>query len=457
MSRDKDDTIAAIGTPPGTGGIAIVRVSGEDAVDISGKVLKFHNIPGISSLKDRTVRLARVVDPESGEFIDECIVIRMNGPRSYTGEDTVEIQCHGGRLVSEKVLAAILCSGARLAGLGEFTRRAYLNGRITLEQAEAVVDLVYAKSEASLAQASRRLRGELGAIVKEWEEQLTGILASLMGSMDFPEDVMTDRTEITKTLEKLARTLENISESAVLGLALSQGVEICIIGRPNVGKSALFNALLRQDRAIVAGVAGTTRDVLREHTQWGEIPVILMDTAGIRDTEEIVELMGVEKAKTAASQAEVVLYVVEAGLGLTSYDLEWLEKLKDRRYLLVVNKTDIARVDPEPYEKACAGKWVGVSSITGEGLEELKAKVVHMFDAGAIQDSVLLGTARQVDCIRRAKEAVNRAMICLREGWTDDVVVLSLEEGAGALAEISGKKVSEEVLDQIFTRFCVGK
>ena len=297
-----------------------------------------------------------------------------NGPRSYTGEDTVEIQCHGGRLVSEKVLAAILCSGARLAGLGEFTRRAYLNGRITLEQAEAVVDLVYAKSEASLAQASRRLRGELGAIVKEWEEQLTGILASLMGSMDFPEDVMTDRTEITKTLEKLARTLENISESAVLGLALSQGVEICIIGRPNVGKSALFNVLLRQDRAIVAGVAGTTRDVLREHTQWGEIPVILMDTAGIRDTEEIVELMGVEKAKTAASQAEVVLYVVEAGLGLTSYDLEWLEKLKDRRYLLVVYKTDIARVDPEPYEKACAGKWVGCPALQVKAWKSSKPK-----------------------------------------------------------------------------------
>jgi tRNA modification GTPase len=456
----KEETIAAIATPPGTGGISIVRVSGPDAVLAAGKTLRLRSGAPLSSVRPWTVRLASVVDRE-GVTIDEALVLVMRGPRSYTGEDLVEVQCHGGSLVSQKVLASVLEAGARHAEPGEFTRRAFLNGRITLEEAEAVLEVVNAPTEYALSQAGRRLRGELGARVRKWETRLYSALAALQASADFPEDVDEVSSHAMEEVLSAHKEIAALLDRAPLGLALSCGIEVCLVGPPNAGKSSLFNALLAADRAIVTEVPGTTRDVLRETTEWDGLPVILLDTAGLRQTSDVVEIIGVERAERAASESEVIIYVFDSALGLGSEDRDWIGKwLKQgRRVLLVAGKSDAGacKVSESEINEVAGGAFVLASAVTGAGLEEIKKRVTDWFRRG--QDPRLLspGSARQVDCLRRASSSLGEALSRRSEGWTEDVVVLCLEEALEALAELTGKDVSEETLEQVFARFCVGK
>jgi tRNA modification GTPase len=456
----KDDTIAAIATPPGTGGISIVRVSGSDAIPVAAGPLRLRAALPLASVKPWTARLASVVG-DDGVVIDEALVIVMRAPRSYTGEDLVEVQCHGGRLVSEKVLAALLAGGARHAEPGEFTRRAFLNKRITLEEAEAVLDVINAPTEYALSQATRRLRGELGARVHEWEARLYSALARFLAGTDFPDDVDEKDPHDMEEVESVHREIAGVLARAPLGLALSCGIEVCLVGPPNAGKSSLFNALLAADRAIVTEVPGTTRDVLRETTEWDGLPVVLLDTAGLRRTSDVVEIIGVERAERAASESEVIVYVVDSTVGLGNEDIEWIQKwLKQgRRLLVVAGKSDAhpRRVVESELSQVARGSCVLASAVTGEGLEEIKKRVVGYFKGGEDPRLLAPGSARQVDCLRRAHSSLSEALERRGEGWTEDVVVLLLEEAARALAELTGKDVAEEALREVFSRFCVGK
>lgn len=453
------DTIAAIATPVGTGGIAIVRLSGPDAFAIAGRMIKLRKGTALEEMKSWSMALGDVLEQASGRLIDECIVLVMKACRSYTGEHVVEIQCHGGTVVAEKVLSLAFKLGARPAGPGEFTKRAFINGRITLDEAEAVLDIVTSSSEAALFQAGRRLKGELGAMVSRWEGQIVDLLALLQGAIDFPETIEAERSEIQGMLEGLKNDITAVLERAPLGLALSQGVEVCLVGRPNVGKSSLFNALLSRDRAIVTDVPGTTRDVLRETTEWYGLPVVLLDTAGLRETGEVVEALGVERAQTAATESNVILYVLDDTQGICAEDVKWLDKWQGRNCLAVVTKTDLNKrqVDIEQLEQICGDSWVYVSGATRFGVEDLKKKVQSMFAGVGDPEALAPGSARQVDCLERALDEIEAAIEYLNQGWTDDVIALALEAAAGALMELTGKQVSGETLDRIFSRFCVGK
>lgn len=453
------DTIAAIATPVGTGGISIVRLSGHDALAIAGRMIRLRKGTPVGKMRSWSVALGEVVDEDGDRTIDECIVVVMKGPRSYTGEDVVEIQCHGGPAVAEKVLSLAFRLGARPAQPGEFTRRAFINGRISLDEAEAVLNIVTSSSEAALFQASRRLRGELGALVGQWEDRIVDLLAVIQGAIDFPETIEADRNELLDRLEGLHREISAVLERAPLGLALSQGVEACLVGRPNVGKSSLFNALLSRDRAIVTDIPGATRDVLRETTEWYGLPVVLLDTAGLRQTGEVVEALGVERARTAAAESNVILYVLDDTQGIYPEDVEWLERWRDRNCLAVVTKTDLdkRRVDLGRLKRICGDRWVRVSGATGFGVEDLKKKVQSMYVGRGDPEALAPGSARQVDCLRRALEETETAIGYLEEGWTDEVIALALEGAASALMELTGKQVSSETLDRIFSRFCVGK
>ena len=454
------ETIGAIASPMGTGGIAIVRLSGGNSVSIADKMIRLRRRGGtLDSMASWSMALADIVDTDAGTTIDEAVVLLMKGPRSYTGEDVVEIQCHGGMLVAEKVMNIAFRLGVRAAMPGEFTRRAFLNGRITLDEAEAVLDVINSASEASLSQAGRRLKGELGAMVERWESLIIDILALLQGSMDFPENIESEHSRIEALLTELSRDIGAVLAKAPLGLALSGGVEVCLVGRPNVGKSSLFNALLSRERAIVTDIPGTTRDVLSERTQWYGLPVVLLDTAGLRQTREVVEAMGVERAKSAAQESNVILYVLDDTEGILEEDREWLTRWQDRYCVAVVTKGDLGKgkIDAGELDHVSRGDWVRVSSVTGEGLEELKKRVQYMFTSLGDPEVLAPGSARQVDCLERALNGIRRALDDLSLGWTDDVVVLSLEEAARALMELTGKVVSNETLDRIFSRFCVGK
>lgn len=456
----EEDTIAAISTPSGMGGISIVRLSGPDAVRLAESVIHLAGPAPLSSLKSWSARLGNVVST-GGEIVDQAIVLVMRRPRSYTGEDLVEVQCHGGPMVSQKVLLALLEAGARHAEPGEFTKRAFLSGRITLEEAEAVLDVVTAPTESALAQAEKRLRGELGAKIKSWEDRLYGALAALQVLADFPEEIEEIPMDAFREVGAIHREMVDVLDRAPLGLALANGIEVCLVGAPNSGKSSLFNSLILEDRAIVTEVPGTTRDVLRERTEWGGLPVVLLDTAGLRETSDVVEVIGVERAERAASESEAILYVIDDTVGVTAEDRNWISKWigERRNVLVVVTKADAgankARLDE--VSEVSGGKFVVASSVTGKGLDEIKTSITGWFDRGEGIEDVLPGSARQVDCLRRAAASLGEALSGLSEGWSEDVLILSLEAGARALSELTGKDVTRETLEQVFSRFCVGK
>ena len=442
------DTIAAVSTPIGEGGIGIVRLSGKQALPIVRKLF-----PG--QLANRRLVYGHIVDPDKGEVVDEVLVAYMEAPHTYTREDIVEIDCHGGPVALQRILELVLQCGARLANPGEFTLRAFLSGRIDLSQAESVLDVVKAKTQAGLRLAVDGLGGRLSEPIKHVRSSLMDMLAYLTARIDFPEDDVYEQ-DITEPLEKAQSTLEELIADADAGIVYRQGVRTAIVGRPNVGKSSLLNRLLRESRAIVTSVPGTTRDTLEEVVNLKGVPFLLIDTAGIIESKDEVEALAVERSRKAIEQADFVLLVIDSSEPLTGSDRELIDGITDKAVLVAANKSDLP-----PGVDANGLPWlqVSTSALTGEGLAELENGMVNSVLGGRVvpSDAPLVTNPRHKEALLRAKEHLEHARASAAEKMPEDFVTIDLTAALNALGEITGETVTEELLDTIFSRFCIGK
>ncbi|HUZ02982.1 MAG TPA: tRNA uridine-5-carboxymethylaminomethyl(34) synthesis GTPase MnmE [Thermomicrobiaceae bacterium] len=462
------DTISAIATPPGDGGIGIVRLSGPDAARIAGALFRRagRTAPAdVARLRSHHLYFGHVVDPATGHVIDEVMLARMGAPRSYTREDVVEIHCHGGLLPVREVQRLVLAHGARQAEPGEFTLRAFLNGRVDLSRAEAVMAVVSARTPRSLELAVDELRGRLTGRLAPARAALIDALAYLDASADFPEDEVPP-LDLDSTLRRARDGLSAVIASTRLGILYREGVQIAIVGRPNVGKSSLLNALLRSERAIVTEVAGTTRDVISESINLHGIPATLLDTAGIGETEDVIERMGVDRSRRALDAAPLALFVLDGSTPPTRDDLHVAEHLRaravgeDHGLVIVVNKRDLPERHEHREVRALlpAAPVVEISTRTGDGIDRLEQALHDLLLArsGAAEQPALV-TLRQQDALRRAYDAVGAALDAIGAGIPLDLTAVDVRDALFALGEITGEQVSETLLDEIFSRFCIGK
>lgn len=444
-------TIAAISTPQGVGGIAVIRISGEKATDIADKV--FVGKEQLSNAPTHTVHYGKIVD-ESGEILDEVLVSVMRAPRTFTREDVVEISTHGGAVASKRVLKALYAAGAEPAMPGEFTKRAFLNGRIDLAEAEAVIDIINSKTDLEQKNAIRHSGGQLSARVDSVRSNLVELAAAMQVSIDYPdedlEDVTTD--EIISRLESAEESLSKLGDSAMRGRLIKNGIMTAIIGRANVGKSSLLNYLAMEERAIVTDIAGTTRDVIEEPVDIGGVPLRLIDTAGIRTTDDAVEKIGVERALGYIGKADLILHVLDAAEGLTDEDKELLSRTENAKRIVLINKTDLHT----PFEYPDA---IAISARTGDGTDKLAKRIKEMYSLNEIgsPDEVTLTNERHLSAVIRAKDAVGRALAALESGLAQDFAALDINDAIAALGEIDGRNVSEDIISEVFHGFCVGK
>ncbi len=476
-----EDTICAIATPAGEGGIGIVRISGLHAVDITSHVVRLRSKKSLHTLTSHTLYLADILFPLAPsisshssstasqlteQIIDEGLVVYMKAPRSFTAEDVVEIHCHGNGLVLQRVCQACIVAGARLAQAGEFTKRAFLNGRLDLSQAEAVLDTIRAKSELGLKLAQRQLRGELAQQVHRLRTELVRLLAHLEAGIDFAEEDITfvRREEMIGSLQETLDHVRRMLETAETGRVLREGVRVVIAGEPNVGKSSLLNRLLRENRAIVTDIPGTTRDIIEESIIWLGLRITLIDTAGLRDTTDLVEQEGIRRSIEAQGQADIILYVLDAAQ-LTQMDLRNLRSpTLHAEHILVVNKIDLCDAafverltDALRADTPC--KVVPISSQTGEGLDALKSVIHSQFVKPSFEprDGVVVTHVRHRAALERAEASLNDALASVQQGIEPECVAVDLRGAADALGEIVGTITSDEVLDEIFSEFCIGK
>lgn len=455
-----EDTIAAIATGAGESAIGIVRLSGATALAVADRIFRPRRGRPLRDRRSHTVTYGWVTTP-AGERVDEALALVMRGPHSYTGEDVVELQCHGGQLAVRRVLEQALQAGARLAEPGEFTRRAFLNGRMDLSQAEAVIDLIRAKTDRAMAAAVAHLGGSLRERVSAVRERLLEMMAHLEADIDFPElelEVQT-REEVSAGCAAALAEVERLLGGARAGRILREGLRVVLAGRPNVGKSSLLNRLVRENRAIVTAVPGTTRDVIAEWVNLGGVPVQLSDTAGIRPTDDPVERIGVQRTREALRQAHLVLVVIDCGAGLLPEDEEWIAELPPGAARIgVANKIDLNPGFPlEQLAGALGGApVVAVSAEQGTGIGELEMAIAR--EAGALDASEeLLVNARQADAIGRAAAHLRDAQQTLAAGFGDELVAIDLRAAWMALGEVTGDTADEVLLDEIFGRFCIGK
>ncbi len=457
-----DDTIAAISTPIGVAGIAIVRVSGKNAVEVVDKV--FRNIQGktLDNAPNHSLLYGHIVG-NGGKTVDEVLVSVMRGPHSFTAEDVVEINCHGGVIAVKEVLELILSVGARPAEPGEFSKRAFLNGRVDLAQAEAIIDLINSKTKKSLDVAVRQLKGALSDQIKKATDMLLEVLAFIEAGIDFPEHDIEElsRAKIKEMTEEIFNLLKKLIESSAAGKILREGLKTVIIGKPNVGKSSLLNSLLKENRAIVTDIPGTTRDVIEEVVNIKGIPLVLVDTAGIRETEDIVEKIGVEKSRELFKDADLILLMIDASTGLTEEDKEIISLVKDQNCLIIVNKTDVGKDISDREIENYDGKSdvVRLSLLTGEGLEQLEEKIEKIVFAGHVSgsDELLVTNVRHKNALDKAAESVQEVLQALEAGLPTDFLAIDIKAALESLGEITGETLSENLVDQIFSRFCIGK
>lgn len=452
-----DDTIAAISTPIGAGGIGIVRLSGPEAREIGRRL--FAPARRVDGAWPEPYRLyyGHVRAPETGRIVDEALLSYMPAPRSFTRQDVIEINAHGGAVALREILALCLSAGARPAREGEFTLRAFVNGRIDLAQAEAVLDIVRAKTEASLRVAVDQLGGRLSQAVRAARQGLLGVLAYLEASVDFAEDDIPWQ-DVTPDLRRAEACLQTLLRQAEQGMIYRQGVRAAIVGRPNVGKSSLLNALLRSDRAIVTPIPGTTRDTLEETLDLQGIPLVLVDTAGLTASEDLVERLGVERSRRAIAQADLVLLVVDGSAPLQEGDREVVALAEGRPTVVVVNKCDLPRVW-EGEMLLPRASHLAVSALTGEGVPALEAHLAEMILAGqvSIAEGAVASSPRHRDLLQRALACVREAQRALGAGVPSDLLSIDVSEAVAALGEITGETASEELLETIFSQFCIGK
>lgn len=457
----EETTIAAIATAPGEGGIGIVRISGSQAADVADALFHTKKIKSFHEAEPYRLYFGHVVRKD--QRVDEGLAVYMKAPHSYTGEDVVEIQIHGSTEALRETLELALENGALPASRGEFTKRAFLNGRLDLTQAEAVMDIIEARGSAALSQAESHLSGALSRFVKMSRDELTDLITKLEVTIDYPEEDLEDLTneQIGEGLDGIEKSLSSLLKRSEEGRIIKDGLRTAIVGRPNAGKSSLLNALLQEDRAIVTDIPGTTRDTIEESIKIGGVPLVLMDTAGLRETDNKVEKIGIERAKKSMEQADLVLAVIDGSHPLEKEDKELLSSLKGRKSMVILNKYDLPQEVDEEKIKALAGDApvVSLSARYGSGMEELEEALRCLTetqdrDAGR---RLFLTNLRHVYLVKKALEAVRRAQKSLQDGMPADCITVDLVEAWNRMGEITGETVDNELINKIFERFCVGK
>jgi len=446
----KGETIAAVATPPGEGGIAVIRISGDRALEVAEKV----NSDKIRSYQSHTLHLGRIVDPKA-EVIDEVLIVVMKAPRSYTGEDTVEIHCHGGSLITRRVLQTILAAGARAALPGEFTFKAYMNGRLDLAQAEAVQELIAAKNDLALTAAENQLQGALSKKIESFQKELVDIAAILEAWVDFPEEGLEFASfeEVIGSLQSTCKKMEALSQTFQDGKIVHEGLTMCLSGAPNVGKSSLMNALLGKDRAIVTPVPGTTRDILEADLRIGGLHFRLVDTAGIRATEEIIEQEGIRRSHQALQEADLILLVLDATRGVQETDQELLTTAPSHKTLVIWNKVDLH----SPYQKPASA--LEISAKQGLGLEELRQAIDQKIwrSGSPSKEEIVITNSRHHQALNQAIESLKLVIQGLQNRVSAEFVAADMRRGLLELGTIIGIDISEDILSAIFSKFCVGK
>jgi len=457
-----EDTIAAITTAQGLAGVGIIRVSGSEAAIVAQKVFRSKKGKVLREQPTHTVTYGHIVD-EQGQVLDEALALTMWGPHSFTCEDVVELQCHGGTVVLQKTLELLLRNGARLAEPGEFSKRAFLNGRLDLSQAEAIMELITAKTEKGVLAAAGNLEGSISQKVSAVRSKILEITAYLEADIDFPEEEF-ERLQPEELAERIALIVQEVKDliaSYNSGRIIREGLKTALIGKPNVGKSSLLNALLREKRAIVTDIPGTTRDVIQEYYNLGGIPLVLYDTAGLRDTDDLVEQIGVEKTKEVIKEADLILYVLDSTEGFTQEDRDIVSQLPRQKTLLIINKIDLLDGKDEAIAELpdLAYPPVYISAKERVGLEELEKTIAKMFlqDGGRPSSEPILTNVRQKDALARSLELLESAWTGAREGLSADFISIDLRGAWEILGEISGETLGEDIIDQIFSQFCLGK
>ena len=466
------DTICAIATPIGEGGIAIIRVSGENALEIVSKVFRAKSGTDIKEMKSYTMKYGHIYDGD--DLIDEVIISYMKGPRSFTAEDVVEINCHGGVVSTNKVLESIIKAGARIAEPGEFTKRAFLNGRIDLSKAEAVMDLIHSKNEFAMKASVNQLKGSVSAKVRSLREDILYEIAFIESALDDPEHISLEGypDKLMAKTRGLSQELKKLIDSADNGKMLKDGIRTVILGKPNAGKSSLLNVLVGEDKAIVTSVAGTTRDVLEESIKLHGIGLNMIDTAGIRDTEDEVEKIGVEKARKYANQADLVIYVVDSSRELDENDEQIIELIRDKKVIVLLNKTDLESVVTEEqikdkFREIYEGEEkhddslhvIRTSTKDNTGIDEFEKTIQDMFFAGriAVNDEIYITNQRHKEALVEAYDSLKMVQKSLEDEMPEDFYSIDLMSAYAALGRIIGEEVGEDLVNEIFSKFCMGK
>lgn len=456
-----DKTIAAISTAMSASGIGIVRISGDEAMEVISRIYRSKNgNKDIKKVKSHTIHYGFIYDEE--EVVDEVLVMIMKGPHTYTGEDTVEIDCHGGVYAMKRVLETVLKNGAEIAEPGEFTKRAFLNGRLDLSQAEAVMDVIQAKNSMALKSSVEQLKGSVLRAVKEIRSKLIYHIAYIESALDDPEHISLDGypQELLEVVEKESKEISELLKTADDGRMIQEGIKTVILGKPNAGKSSLLNYLVGEDRAIVTEIAGTTRDILEEYISLNGITLRVIDTAGIRDTEDVVEKIGVGKARQMAEDADLILYVVDSSMPLDENDQEIMELLKGRKSITIYNKTDLTPVvDMEFLKEKTASPVIPVSAVEKTGIGQLEDEIRRMFFQGELSfnDEVYITNARHKAALEEALESLKLVKNSIEMGMAEDFFSIDLMNAYESLGRIVGESVGEDLVNEIFSKFCVGK
>ena len=456
-----EDTIAAVATAYGEGGIGIIRISGEKSADILNEI--FLPASAGSETVSRKMVYGRIMDPDSDSVIDEVLAVYMKGPGTYTAEDVVEINCHGSMVALRKTLALVLRKGARLAEPGEFTKRAFLNGRLDLSQAEAVIDMIKAGTDKSFDIALSQLEGSLSSKISEIRAALIDILVDITVNIDYPDEDIEELTydKLEKNISLIGEMIEKLLSTASSGRMIREGIRVAIVGKPNVGKSSLMNGLLRETRAIVTEIPGTTRDTIEEVISVRNIPVYLVDTAGIRQTDDMVEKLGIEKSKEAFNNADFVIFIMDGSNPVSEEDKEIVRYLKAEKSLVLINKNDLNRAFTVNDVRRLIpdANIIETSLITGEGIEKIEEFIEEMVYGGKIsqKESFMVNNVRHIELLKKGRDSLEDALNMTRMKEALDFIEIDVKNAYEYLGEIIGETVSDDIINEVFARFCLGK
>ncbi|MBM0796459.1 tRNA uridine-5-carboxymethylaminomethyl(34) synthesis GTPase MnmE [Staphylococcus epidermidis] len=456
------DTITSISTPMGEGAIGIVRLSGPQAIEI-GDIL-YKGKKKLSEVETHTINYGHIIDPETNETVEEVMVSVLRAPKTFTREDIIEINCHGGILTINRILELTMTYGARMAEPGEYTKRAFLNGRIDLSQAEAVMDFIRSKTDRASKVAMNQIEGRLSDLIKKQRQSILEILAQVEVNIDYPEyDDVEDATTdfLLEQSKRIKEEINRLLETGAQGKIMRGGLSTVIVGRPNVGKSSMLNNLIQDNKAIVTEVAGTTRDVLEEYVNVRGVPLRLVDTAGIRDTEDIVEKIGVERSRKALSEADLILFVLNNNEPLTEDDQTLFEVIKNEDVIVIINKTDLEqRLDVSELREMIGDMpLIQTSMLKQEGIDELEIQIKDLFFGGEVQnqDMTYVSNSRHISLLKQARQSIQDAIDAAESGIPMDMVQIDLTRTWEILGEIIGESASDELIDQLFSQFCLGK